>query len=246
MGQGRVFGSPLLPCRGTAHNWMQISLAANRSPQNLHRRHLTTEQRSMVAGRLETMKQGRPGKDANLHVSKVTRADAAEQMQVSPRSVAHARKVIDSGHEEIIASVDAGETAVSKAAEIVNSPNTSELWAAERMRQQSRHAAHTGNNEWYTPAEYVELARDVLKGIELDPATCEVSQDRARLRRLRRRRSRCFRHEYQLAPSPLDDAPAIDGGGEIGKPEGWVKPTRGSAKLHWLNQPSRSGRPAAS
>jgi DNA N-6-adenine-methyltransferase (Dam) len=46
-----------------------------------------------------------------------------------------------------------------------------------------RGTAGTGEFERYTPAQYIELAREVLGEIDLDPATCEQAQRVVRARR---------------------------------------------------------------
>lgn len=55
--------------------------------------------------------------------------------------------------------------------------NTVIRWESENEDQTVPIRADTsGNDEWYTPAKYIELAREVMGGIDLDPAGCEFAQ----------------------------------------------------------------------
>jgi phage N-6-adenine-methyltransferase len=78
---------------------------------------------------------------------------------VSERTVRSARTVLKDGAPELIASVDRGDVPVSRAEKIV------------------RGTQGTGDNEWYTPEEFLDAARIVLGGFDLDPASSVAAQD---------------------------------------------------------------------
>lgn len=104
--------------------------------KNLHRRHLDESQRSMVASKLETLGHGGrrreapldpEDQDANLHLEvpepvQIDRKTAADMLNVSPRSVASAKKVIEQGAPELVAEVEQGRLAVSVAEKIAALP----------------------------------------------------------------------------------------------------------------------------
>jgi hypothetical protein len=101
---------------------------------NLHRRHLTTSQRAMVASKLADMQHGGDRKSEEIKVQKGTLIeetteikvpkgtlieDAAKTLSVSPRTVKRARQVQEHGSEELKVAVLQGDVPVTLAAKLV-------------------------------------------------------------------------------------------------------------------------------
>lgn len=148
--------------------------------QNLHRRHLSEGQRAMIAARLATMKQGTRTDLAPIGAK--SQSDVASLLNVARRSVQRARTVQERGAPELVAAVDAGEVAVSRAAQIARLPEEEQAPAIQEVRK-PHVANNSGCNEWYTPPHVIAVARAVMGDIDLDPASSAIANKSVRAKR---------------------------------------------------------------
>lgn len=86
--------------------------------KNLHRRHLNESQRAMVASKITRRSDGRPSFKTGS-IGLVSIPDAAQRLNVSEKSVKRARAVRHHGTPALVAAVERGEVAVSRAAAMV-------------------------------------------------------------------------------------------------------------------------------
>jgi ParB family chromosome partitioning protein len=162
---------------------------------NLHRRHLNESQRAMVGERLKVIyaaeaqqrmlagkgddgsggrgNKKNPPKDFTEGFKGDSRDKAAAAVNVSGPLIDAAAKVRGpNAIPELAAAVVAGDIAVTRAARIAALPQEQQREAISKP-----HVSHnSGENEWYTPPQYIVAAREVMGEIDLDPASSEVAQ----------------------------------------------------------------------
>lgn len=155
--------------RSNAADWIDAN--------QLGRRNLTPEAASLLRGRRynRTKGIGRPEKAGqNVRVSAETLADQHGVDEKTIRrdgqfasAVESLKPAIPDIEQRVMAGDVPSKSAVvdaakepERAAEILSKPHVTN---------------NSGNNEWYTPAEYIEAARRVMGGIDLDPASTEIA-----------------------------------------------------------------------
>lgn len=88
-----------------------------------------------------------------------------------------ARNVVQRGVPELVEAMDRGDVSISAASTIAKqSPEVQRQHIAANDNKATRLASFSGDNEWYTPAKYVDMAREVMGTIDTDPASNPTAQ----------------------------------------------------------------------
>ena len=164
------------------------------------RRNLSDYQRGVLALRMKPIMEERAraqqGERTDIRQKsdegiKPIRTDEAvsELANVSRDTIRKIERIEEVAQPEVKALAAAGDVSINLASQFVELPQEVQQEAiaaiaehhepAKEVMREAVKKAHvannSGNNEWYTPADYIALARAVMGGIDTDPATSEIA-----------------------------------------------------------------------
>ena len=174
--------------RQDAELWMIGNQMGRRNLENIDKVPLLERKREILAGMAkERMESGRnqhsPVENLPQAADKTRDAVAAE-IGVSGKTYDALRKVSTEGTEELKQAVRDKKVGASTAADIAQLPAETQREIAslptrkeivEEVKKHVHVAQNSGENEWYTPPQFIESARLVMGGIDTDPASSEIA-----------------------------------------------------------------------
>lgn len=188
--------------RDEAKLWMMHNQLARRNLNDAQRIAIVRKCESSVKAKAEerqkaTLKQNTSTVRENLPTRAGRATDELGELAgVSRKTYEHATAVLDMAPEEVSQAMTEGKLSINKAYEVTQLEPEQQEEIAERLKNIKNEpeetntpakiinavskphvAQNSGNNEWYTPADYIELANEVMDHIDLDPASSERANE---------------------------------------------------------------------
>lgn len=182
--------------------WEEIPVRVVNVPSLLHAendanelaKQWTVSERVAIARAIESQLEGRVGNPGFSNSGKISGiAETGDSRDIaadksgfgSGKTYEAAKRVIDNAAPQIVDALDAGSISINLASKVIDLPEEErhavESADPEEMKDVAREvvkahvANNSGNNEWYTPAEYINSARAVMGSIDTDPASSEIA-----------------------------------------------------------------------
>ncbi len=102
-----------------------------------------------------------------------TRDELAAIAGVSNNTISRVEVLTKEADDETLKELRSGETSVNAAYCMIRRGPLKQVHVSN----------NSGNNEWYTPAEYVEAAREAMGGIDTDPASSKIANRTVRAKK---------------------------------------------------------------